>query len=189
MIRAVFFDMDGTITQPLIDWVDLRRRAAIPDGEQIMPYIESLPPEAGRRARSTVEAVEMEAARAAELNPGARDLLRDLRCCGLRLALITNNHRSAMHAVVGKFGLEFDLLLSREDAPLKPAPDLLNMALEQLSLEPGDACFVGDGRHDQLASEAAGMRYIHLTHDGIGFQAEATIHSLLEAWVHLRLEA
>ena len=187
MTRAVFFDMDGTITRPVIDWHELRQRAGIPDGEPIMPYIDSLPPEAAERARSTVETIEMDAAREAELNPGARELIHGLRSLGLSLALITNNHRAAMRAVVGKFSLEFDLLLSREDADLKPAPDLLHLALRRLCLEPNDACFIGDGRYDRMACEAAGVRYIHLSHDpAAATDDESSITSLNEAWHHLR---
>ena len=105
--------MDGTITRPVIDWADLRRRAQIPEGEQIMPYIDRLPVAAGLQARATVEAIEMEAAIGAELNPGATELLRELRARGWRLALITNNHRAAMVAVVEKFDLQFDQELTQ----------------------------------------------------------------------------
>ena len=185
-MRAVFFDMDGTITRPVIDWADLRRRAQIPEGEQIMPYIDRLPAAAGRRARATVEAIEMEAAVGAELNPGAPELLGELRARGLRLALITNNHRAAMVSMVEKFGLHFDLLLSREDADLKPAPDLVNLALRRFCLRPAEACFIGDGKYDRMASQAAGVAYIHLTHDGAeDFADGATIRSLSEAWTYL----
>ena len=185
-MRAVFFDMDGTITRPVIDWADLRRRAQLPTGEQIMPYIDRLPPAAGRQARATVEAIEMEAAIGAELNPGAAELLRELRARRWRLALITNNHRAAMVAVVEKFDLQFNLLLSREDADLKPAPDLVHLALRRFCLRPAEACFIGDGRYDRMASEAAGVAYIHLSHDGVGDHGDGpTIKSLSEAWTYL----
>ncbi|MBI2503393.1 MAG: HAD-IA family hydrolase [Candidatus Latescibacteria bacterium] len=162
MLKAVLFDMDGTITRPHIDWAELRQRLQVPAGVSIMDYIESLPPPRQEQASAVLEAVEMEAATEAALNPGAAELLVQLCRDGLRLALITNNHRRAMQVVVEKFGLDFDLLLSREDAPLKPAPDLLLLALERFGCTPAEACFVGDGRYDRVASEAAGVFYIHL---------------------------
>lgn len=165
MLKAVLFDMDGTITQPHIDWAALRQRLQVPAGVPIMEYIESLPVPQQEQANAVLEAVEMEATTEAVLNPGAAELLAQLRREGLRLALITNNHRRAMQAVVEKFGLDFDLLLSREDAPLKPAPDLLLLALARFGCGPAEACFVGDGRYDRVASEAAGVPYIHLAHD------------------------
>jgi HAD superfamily hydrolase (TIGR01509 family) len=185
MLKAVFFDMDGTITRPCIDWKALRQRVGVPEGMPIMAYIESLAPPARQQAEAILETAETQAAEAAELNPGAAELIRDLRALLLRLALITNNHRRAMQQVVARFGLRFDLLLSREDAPLKPAPDLLLLALERLGLEPGNACFVGDGRYDQLASEAAGIRYIHLANDSRPADGAPTIYALSELWRHL----
>ncbi len=165
MLKAVLFDMDGTITRPHIDWAALRGRLQVPAGVPIMEYIESLPSPLQEQASAVLEEVEMEAAIEAVLNPGAAELLGQLRRDGLRLALITNNHRQAMRMIVEKFGLDFDLLLSREDALLKPAPDLLFLALAQFGCTPAEACFVGDGRYDRLASEAAGVPYIHLAHD------------------------
>jgi HAD superfamily hydrolase (TIGR01509 family) len=168
MLKAVLFDMDGTITRPHIDWAALRQRLGVPAGVPIMGYVESLPSPQQEEAGAVLEEVEMAAALAAELNPGAAEVLAQLRQEGLRLALITNNHRRAMQVVVEKFGLGFDLLLSRENAPLKPAPDLLLLALEHFGCVPTEACFVGDGRYDRAASEAAGVAYIHLAHDGQG---------------------
>ncbi len=166
MLKAVLFDMDGTITQPHINWASLRQRLQVPAGVPIMEYIESLSSPPREQANALLEAVEMEAAVAAVLNPGAAELLDQLRRDGLRLALITNNHRRAMQVVVEKFGLRFDLLLCREDAPLKPAPDLLFLALDHFGCTAAEACFVGDGRYDRMASEAAGVCYIHLAHEG-----------------------
>lgn len=180
MLKAVFFDMDGTITKPHIDWAALRQRLAVPTGVPIMAFIESLPSAQREEASAVLEEAEMEAAVEAALNPGAAELLARLRRGGLKLALITNNHRRAMQVVVAKFGLDFDLLHSREDAPLKPAPDLLLLALRHFGCLPAEACFVGDGRYDQAASEAAGVPYIHLVHEG-GEKVEGLAVNSLEA--------
>lgn len=185
MPKAIFFDMDGTITRPRIDWKTLRQRVGVPEGMPIMAYIESLPSPRRERAEAIVEAVEFEAAEQAELNPGAADLIRGLRAHPIELVLITNNHRRAMLRVVESFSLEFDLLLSREDAPLKPAPDLLLLALERLRLAPEEVWFVGDGRYDRMASVAAGIRYIHLAHDGLPDEEACTIFALNELWQQL----
>ena len=185
MLQAILFDMDGTITRPHIDWKALRARLEIPDGSTIIGHIDGLPELQRERAHAILEATEMEAAEQAELNPGAADLLRELRSRAVRLALITNNHRRAMHRVVETFGLEFDLLLSREDAPMKPAPDLLLLALSKLRLEPHQTCFVGDGRYDRMASAAAGVCYIELVHDSEPPAPGPTIRALPELWDHL----
>ena len=189
MLKAVLFDMDGTITEPSIDWPRLRARVGVPRDMPIMEYVESLEGESRERAEAEVRAVEMEAVEGAALNAGAAPLLRQLRHRGLRLALVTNNHRRAMEQVVETFGLDFDLLLCREDALLKPAPDLLLLALRRLQLDAGACCFVGDGRYDREASRAAAMPYIHLAHDGVAVDGEPTIRALGELWRHLDLGA
>ena len=185
MIKAILFDMDGTITRPHIDWKALRARLGIPPESTIIGHLDSLPQPERERAHGILEATEMGAAEQAELNPGATDLLAELRSRSVRLALITNNHRRAMRRVVETFGLEFDLLLSREDAPMKPAPDLILLALKQLRIEPHQACFVGDGRYDRMASEAAGVPYIELVHDSQPPAPGTTIRALPELWDRL----
>ncbi|NKB68177.1 MAG: HAD-IA family hydrolase [Candidatus Latescibacteria bacterium] len=185
MLKAVLFDMDGTITEPGIDWARLRASVGVPPKMPIMEYVERLSGADRARAEEQVRAVEMEAVEGAVLNRGAAELLDQLRARGLRLALVTNNHRRAMMQVVETFSLNFDLLLCREDAPLKPAPDLLLLAMRQFKLAPADCCFVGDGKYDRQASRAAGVRYIHLAHDGAAGDGEPTMGALGELWRHL----
>ena len=187
MFKALFFDMDGTITCPHIDWKELRDRIDIPEGAQIIAYIDSLPMHERKWAHAILETAEQEAARHASLNPGAAELFENLRPRSLKLALITNNNRRAMNAVVEKFNLHFDLLLSREDALLKPAPDLILLALEKLGLAPREACFIGDHLYDRMASQEAGVAFIHLSHDPLEPVNGPTIHSLSELLPHLGL--
>jgi HAD superfamily hydrolase (TIGR01509 family) len=188
MLKAVFFDMDGTITRPYLDFPALRALVGVPDGLPIMAHIQSLDPDAQARAEGILAQAEYEAATQAELNPGARELLGQLRARGLQVVIITNNHRRAMEHIVSRLGLQPDLTLSREDATAKPAPDLLQRALELLQLPTEAVVSVGDGRFDQLASAAAGIRYVHLAHDGTPLPGVATIHSLPELWPELGLE-
>ena len=188
MLKAVFFDMDGTITRPFLDFRALRRAVGVPAGMPIMAHIESLRGVARSRAETVLADAEYQAALQAELNPGAAELLAQLRARGVRQVLITNNHRRAMEHIVTRFRLRLDLLLSREDAPAKPAPDLILLALRRLDLRPGDICFVGDGRFDQQASSAAGVRYIHLSNGGStepDVPDTPTIACLTELWHHL----
>lgn len=185
MLKAIFFDMDGTITRPHIDWKALRARVGVPEGVPIMAHIEALPATEREGAEIILCDVEYEAAEKSEPNPGVAELFDYLARQPLDLALITNNHRRAMHHVVEKLGLSFHLLLSREDAPLKPAPDLLLLALDRLGLEPTEAIFVGDGHYDRTASTAARIPYIHLAHDPTTEPNGPTIHHLRELPHHL----
>ena len=188
MLKAIIFDMDGTITRPHIDWKALRNRVGVPEGHTIMAHIENLEPTEASRAEAIVREIELDAAQNAVLNPGVEELLEQLHVHPLKLALVTNNHRQAMEHVVATFGLEFHLLLSREDAQLKPAPDLLELAIRRFGLTTSQVCCVGDGRYDRLASQAAGIRYIHLAHDADEPVDGPTIYSINELWDHLELD-
>ncbi len=187
MTEGVLFDMDGTITRPHIDFKTLRAEIGVPEGTPIMDHVERLAPEKRNRANAAIERVELEAAEASILNPGAEQLLEGLGQIPLKLGLITNSNRKAMHFIVEKFALRFDLLLSREDAALKPAPDLLFLALEKLGLSPQATVFVGDGHYDRSASAAAGIRYIHLEHGHTQVVSESTVFTLREVWNYLEL--
>jgi phosphoglycolate phosphatase-like HAD superfamily hydrolase len=50
-----------------------------------------------------------------------------------------------------------DTIVCHEDAPPKPAPDPLWLALERMNIPPEQACFVGDTASDIRAGKAAGV--------------------------------
>ncbi len=181
-MRAVLFDMDGTLTQPLINWQEVRRRLKVPEGASIMDHIEALNVHRRHQAENLLQQIEFEAATAAVPNDGVVELIDRLREHGLKTGLVTNNHRRAMTHIVEKLGLRFDLLLSREDGVAKPAPDLLILALERLDLRSSEALFVGDGRYDRTAAAAAEVRYIHLDHDPAAAPNGPTVHKLAQVW-------
>ena len=164
-IQAVLFDMDGTLTVPWINWPELRSAIGATDGLGIIEYIESLPPDRQQEAEETVCRFEMDAAQHAPANAGMAELFERLDTLPLKRALITNNHRAAMHHVVERYALRFDPCLSREDGVLKPAPDLLLIALKHFGIGPAQAVFLGDGRYDRLACAAAGVQKITFAFD------------------------
>jgi HAD superfamily hydrolase (TIGR01549 family) len=196
MIKAVFFDMDGTIAEPNIDWQDLRRQLGIPPGETIMDHIVSLPAGERERTEAALKQIEYEAAESSTPTARIVELVKGLRTRQIKVALITNNHREAMHCVVERIGLEFDLMLSREDATIKPAPDLLLMALRELQVSSKAVRFIGDGKYDRLACAAATIEYIHLSHEankpvdgpaGPAADGGKTVSGLDELWDYLGL--
>ncbi|MDA0709748.1 MAG: HAD family phosphatase [bacterium] len=178
MYKAVIFDMDGTLTVPYINWSTLRAAISCPPDKTIIAHIDSLPPDRARAAREILLATEREAAERAEMNAGAADLVDALRQRGLKLALVTNNHREAMQIVLKRYGLHFDSALSRDDGVLKPAPDLILKALDALGAKAEDALGIGDSIYDTQACAAAKVRCLYLTHGSPRFDHEPAIASL-----------
>ncbi len=77
------------------------------------------------------------------------------------LAIATNRGKSIM-PILEHFDLRqyFTLIVTSHDvARPKPAPDMLLLAAEKLSLRPEDCLFIGDSELDQQAARAAGTQF------------------------------
>jgi HAD superfamily hydrolase (TIGR01509 family) len=162
--RALLLDMDGTITEPMLDFPRIKREMGI--GQR--PILEALADMDGAD-RATAEAVlarhEEEAAERSTLNAGCDRLLEWVARHAVVTALITRNTRGSVQTVLAKHGLSFGTLIAREDAPFKPNPRPLRLACEQLGVDPADAWMVGDGQYDVEAGRAAGIRTVWISHD------------------------
>jgi phosphoglycolate phosphatase-like HAD superfamily hydrolase len=78
-----------------------------------------------------------------------------------RLAAATNRKGSA-GMVLRKLGIEkhFSAVMTSADAPPKPDPTMLLLALETLGVRKGEALFVGDNKEDELAASEAGVGFV-----------------------------
>jgi HAD superfamily hydrolase (TIGR01509 family) len=87
-----------------------------------------------------------------------------------RLAAATNRKASAS-MVLEKFGLlqYFGAVVTSADAPPKPHPKMIELALGKLGVKASEAVFVGDNEEDVAAGKAAGVMAIKL--DGLDEKA------------------
>ncbi|MFC2106243.1 HAD family hydrolase [Candidatus Bipolaricaulota bacterium] len=160
---CVLFDMDGTIYDSGIDFLAIRARLGLPqNGMPILDQLRTSSPEIRARGIELLHSAEAEGAANGRLIPGTIELLAWLQGRGIRCALITNNSRLSVEAVLAKHPLSFDLILTRGDGELKPEPDLFLKALDQLHVRPSHAVAIGDTHLDALAAHRAGIREIHL---------------------------
>jgi len=160
-LRAVLFDLDGTLVTSTLDFPAIRRAIGVVDGS-ILEHIESLPPDEAARALAVVESHERASAEQAEDMAGARELLSELGRRRIAVAIVTNNARVTALAALDRARLQCDALICREDAPGKPAPDPLLLALERLGVPQEGALFVGDAEIDVVAGRRAGVWTIHI---------------------------
>jgi HAD superfamily hydrolase (TIGR01509 family) len=98
-------------------------------------------------------------------------LFARLRAAGIRLAVVTTDHRAETQETMRLLGIEelVDLLVCGDDGlPSKPAPDMLLAACEGLGIEPGRTVVVGDTLGDLLMAQraGAGLRVAVLTGAG-----------------------
>lgn len=91
--------------------------------------------------------------------PGVIDALARLRSLGLELAVVANWDLT-LQRLLAEIGLT-DYFRVVVHAAGKPAPDGLLRALADLDVEASRALHIGDDEVDELAAQAAGMRFAH----------------------------
>lgn len=156
-IRAVIFDLDGTITQPYFDFDAIREEIGLArDSGPILESMEKMTAEQRQRAEDILLRHEEDALAASKLNPGAAETLRDLRSAGIQIGVLTRNTASNAFAIARKHRLNFDAVVGREDGPVKPDAFGVLELCRQFSVEPAETLLVGDYLFDLLCARAAG---------------------------------
>ncbi|CAA6666493.1 unnamed protein product [Spirodela intermedia] len=129
-LRGVVFDMDGTLTVPVIDFGAMYRevlgentytamRSRNPNGSiDILHHIETLSPPAQKKAYEE--------------------------------GLITRNVKQSVDIFHVRFGMEFNPALSREFRPYKPDPAPLLHICEAWDVQPTEVMMIGDSLHDDV---------------------------------------
>ncbi|MFP8884423.1 HAD family hydrolase [Streptomyces mangrovi] len=110
-------------------------------------------------------ALEIEAVDQATPTPHAEGALEVLRKDGLRITVVSNNSGTAVSRYVAARGLTevVPVVIGRERGHvgrMKPAPDMLRLALERQGTSAAEAVMVGDSVTDIQAAQAAGTRSI-----------------------------
>ena len=156
-VAAIIFDLDGTLTRPVLDFDAIRTELGLPPGP-LLERMETMSPEQRRRVEEVLHRHEAEAARHSELHDGANRALRALHDRGLRLAILTRNSRRSVQTVLDRHGLTelFDVAYTREDGPAKPSPEPVLEICERLGVVAGRTWVVGDYLFDIQAGKAAG---------------------------------
>lgn len=161
--QCVLFDMDGTIYDSEISIQAIRDELGLPqDGRPILDQLQEASTDVRERGIELLHAAEAKGAANGNLIPGTRELLSWLQDQNVRCGLVTNNSRLSVDAILAKHPLLFDAIVTREDATMKPAPDLFLLALDKLGCNASDAVAVGDTHLDAIAAHRAGIRAIYL---------------------------
>lgn len=160
-IKGVIFDLDGTVVENDYDWPRIREELGT-GAASILGYLESLD-EPERSAKwAILETHEAEQTEASVLREGVRELLGLLRSRGVDTALVTNNSRKNTEFLLGKFGLAFDCVITRESGLWKPSGAPFLEVLRTLGIEPEACAVIGDTHFDVLAAFDAGIGSVFL---------------------------
>ncbi|MBP2307098.1 phosphoglycolate phosphatase [Azospirillum melinis] len=182
-IRAVAFDLDGTLVDSVADLmhasnallaelgrppVDLAAvRSFVGDGapklvERVLAATGGVPApdEAARCVKRFLAIYEADPSAHSTLYPGVAETLGRLAEAGLRLGVCTNKPMAATLRLLDDLGIagRFAAVVGGDSYPSrKPSPEPVLGLLERLGVAPAQTVFVGDNEHDVAAARAAGV--------------------------------
>lgn len=161
--RGVIFDLDGTLVDSALDFDHMRREMGFSPGTPVLEGIAALGAEEAARCWTILEAHERAGCQRATCMPGAAELLADLTVQGFHRGLLTRSSRRFTAELIERLGLQFDAVMTRDDAPPKPDPAAIWRICEKWGIRPAEAAMVGDYRFDLEAGRAAGARTVLYT--------------------------
>ena len=191
-IRAVLFDLDGTLLDTRDAWIAAFDASVAAIGrtassgsvaaQWIGTPIEVIYERAGftrdEIARAVPVFLEVEAASVPagmRAYPGVREMLESLN--RWKLAAVTNKSHDTSVKALRATGLlpSFSLVLGGDSVPRKkPAPDPVLKAARTFGVSPSECAVVGDTENDIHAAKAAGARSIGVTW---GYGTRATLEA------------
>ncbi|MHA1754210.1 MAG: HAD family hydrolase [Candidatus Odinarchaeia archaeon] len=183
MIKAVIFDLDGTIVSFKINYMKARyeveeylRSLGVPDsilkmgpifttlGEGLTyltskGYTQEEVQEVKKHVEEIVLKYEIEASKKTTLLPGIKDTLNKIKDMGLKIGLFTLNNKSVTENVLLKNGIRkfFDVVVTRNDTKkVKPHKDHFIEVISGLNVKPEETIIIGDTIYDFLAAKKLG---------------------------------
>ncbi|TNF30839.1 MAG: HAD family hydrolase [Deltaproteobacteria bacterium] len=182
---AVFFDLDGTLVDTILDIAAAMNHVLAANGRETHP-VKAYPSFVGHGVRELVTRA-LPAGAEAEVErlvvaflarydlhlvdetrpfPGIPRLLGALAARGTRLAVLSNKPdaqtRRVVETLLGEVPFE-DVRGQRDGVPAKPDPTAALEMAASMGLEPGRCAFVGDSVVDVETARAAGMPCVAVT--------------------------
>eukprot|EP00455_Lapot_gusevi_P026819 TRINITY_DN2829_c0_g1_i2.p1 TRINITY_DN2829_c0_g1~~TRINITY_DN2829_c0_g1_i2.p1 ORF type:complete len:215 (-),score=38.45 TRINITY_DN2829_c0_g1_i2:13-657(-) len=170
-IKGVIFDLDGTLTKPVIDFKRLRSRLGVPPGTDIIDFAKQRPTEEEKKtAWDIIEDEERIGTSLLELNPGALELLQFLQTKRIRQGIVTRNSPVAVQHFLSYLSQHmpppFDPILTRDFAGgFKPSPAPIHHICEGWGISTDQVIMVGDSIDDMLSGHRAGAYTMLLRQD------------------------
>jgi phosphoglycolate phosphatase-like HAD superfamily hydrolase len=190
-LRGIIFDIDGTLVDTNPAHVEAWRRAFkrlgydVPTdritveigkgGDLLVPSIlgEDVERRHGEALRKAQKEEFLKIARQEQFRvfPCVPELFQALRERRIRTALATSSDTKHLQAICDSAGIDLpslaDVLVTKDEAEAsKPAPDLVIVAGEKLSVTPAECAMVGDTVYDAQACRAAGIVLLGLLSGG-----------------------
>ncbi len=181
------FDMDGTLTLAVHDFDAIRKTLGLPAGQPILEAIAQLPEKDAQAVHQQLDELEFQIAAAATQQPGAIDLLDNLKVRGCTLGILTRNGHEIAKATLKAAQLDHyfteEAIVSRDCCAPKPAPDGVDLLMQRWQVKPEKVVMTGDYLFDLQAGHEANTTTVHMDVTGAFSWPELTdvcVTSLVE---------
>lgn len=185
-IKAVFFDMDGTLIDSVDNavkcWIEAFKKKGINVSRNDMYRVIgrtavdiarelgkiSDPHEIDEVIGLVRECFSSTWKQETRLYDGVVEVLQYLKSKGYVLGLVTSSHLRRAIMLLRYFEIEqyFDIIQGYESGIRgKPYPDLLIRAAERADIRPRECVYVGEALVDCIAARSAGMYFIHIVRE------------------------
>jgi len=163
-VKGVVFDLDGTLIYFNIDWRGMLDELGM-ERCDILARIASQPEPQRSRSMDILDRYENGAVESSVPVDGVHELFDFLAKEGIPSAVVTRAGRERALVVIEKHGFPLDIVIGREDAPPKPAPDAIHEAAGLMGCSAAECLVVGDFKYDIEAGNNAGARTVLLKRD------------------------
>ncbi|MDP9280721.1 MAG: HAD-IA family hydrolase [Chloroflexota bacterium] len=206
-LRAVLWDLDGTLTDSVRFVVDTANRVIEAHGGSPLAFesvgaMTGLPleeifrmawpdltPDLAQRYRTEYRDIyDREVIPVTKLYDGARETLHAFHEAGLLQATVTGKRAADCERILRGLGIasEIDVYLGGDSVSRpKPAPDLAQHAMTRLRCEPVECIVVGDANADIAMGKAAGARTVQVLWGFARERIEGADH-VVATWSELR---
>lgn len=189
MLKGIIFDLDSTLIQAKIDFVDMKKHmikvleenghpkdTLSPTDQTTVMIMECAKKVWAENSKTPEECAMIEAQieeimNQGELNAivnlteidGASDAIRKLKAKGLKLAILTRSHHAYALQATEKISIKnaFDVVLGRGETPEpKPYKGAIDHTLKLMGLGPDDVAMIGDHQIDRDSATNSGTMFV-----------------------------
>ena len=162
-LLGFIFDLDGTLVDSHRDFDAMRREMGLPAAKPILEALEQMDEIEAARCSEILKRHEFKGATKSTVIAGVGDFLRILDSQKMLRAVVTRNSRSMAKAMLARCSLRFDVVITREDGPVKPDPWAIQTICDLWGIDPNRVAVMGDFHFDIEAGQRAGATTVFFT--------------------------